>query len=131
MTDFLGRGLAFPISTDRTGSIALTEGPARIEQSMRVILGTSYGERPMRPEFGCGVHELVFAPADARLAARVEEEVRASLTRWEPRIDVRAVNAGLAPDSGTLLVSIDYVLRTENSPRNLVFPFYTLGEEPR
>jgi len=127
--DFIGRGLAFPVTTDRTGSVALTDGPGRIEQSIRIILGTSYGERPMRPEFGCGVHDLLFGPADARLAARVEEEVRASLTRWEPRIEVRRVTAQLGPAGAELAVSIDYVLRDDNSPRNLVFPFYSLGEE--
>jgi phage baseplate assembly protein W len=129
-SDFIGRGWAFPIGTDATGSIALTEGPGRIEQSIRVILGTAFGERSMRPEFGCGAHDLVFAPADARLAARVEQEVRASLVRWEPRIDVHAVSAGLDDESrSVLLVSIDYSVRHENDRRNLVFPFYSLGQE--
>ena len=130
MADFIGRGWAFPVGTDATGSIALTEGPARVEQSMRIILGTAPGERPMRPEFGCGVHELVFAPADARLAARVEQEVAAALERWEPRIDVRNVTALLDDDApAALLVTIDYALRHENDPRNLVFPFYSLGSD--
>jgi len=130
-TDFLGRGWAFPIGTDTTGSIALTDGPSLVEQSIRIILGTAFGERPMRPEFGCGAHDLAFAPADARMAARVESEVRASLIRWEPRIEVRRVTAALDDaERNTLLVSIDYVIRHENNPRNLVFPFYTLGREP-
>ncbi|HEX8743483.1 MAG TPA: GPW/gp25 family protein [Thermoleophilaceae bacterium] len=130
-TDFLGRGWRFPIGTDPTGSIALTDGPSRVEQSIRVILGTAFGERPMRPEFGCGAHNLVFAPADAQLAARVEHEVRASLIRWEPRIEVKRVTAALDDEEhSTLLVSIDYVIRHENHPRNLVFPFYTIGQEP-
>jgi hypothetical protein len=130
VADFIGRGWAFPVGTDATGSIALTEGPARVEQSMRIILGTAPGERPMRPEFGCGVHELVFAPADARLAARVEQEVAAALERWEPRIDVRNVTALLDDDApAALLVTIDYALRHENDPRNLVFPFYSLGSD--
>jgi phage baseplate assembly protein W len=129
-SDFIGRGWAFPVRTDVTGSIALTEGPSRIEQSIRMILGTSPGERPMRPEFGCGVHDLVFAPTDARLAARVEQEVRAALVRWEPRIVVGGVTVGLEGDGSTLLASIDYVIRDHNDPRNLVFPFYTLANEP-
>ena len=129
--DFLGRGWAFPIATDSTGSIALTEGPSRVEQSIRIILGTAFGERPMRPEFGCGAHDLAFAPADAQLAARVEHEVRASLVRWEPRIEVQRVTAALDDAEGnTLIVSIDYTIRHENHPRNLVFPFYSLGREP-
>ena len=130
--DFIGRGWAFPIGIDATGSIALSEGAARIEQSMRIILGTSYGERSMRPEFGCGVHDLVFAPADARLASRVRQEVTASLRRWEPRIDVRRVTAQLDDEAPSVLeVSIDYVVKHENDPRNLVFPFYSIRPERR
>jgi phage baseplate assembly protein W len=129
--DFIGRGWAFAVGTDATGSIALSDGPARIAQSIRIILGTSYGERPMRPDFGCGVHDLVFAPADARLAARVEQEVRASLVRWEPRIEVRAVRAFVDDQRpGGLEVSIDYVIKHQNDPRNLVYPFYAIHEEP-
>lgn len=128
--DFIGRGWAFPIGIDPTGSVALSDGTDRIEQSMRIILGTAYGERPMRPEFGCGVHDLVFAPADARLASRVQQEVTASLVRWEPRIDVRSVSAQIDPDAPDVLaVSIDYVVKHENDPRNLVFPFYSIRRE--
>jgi len=132
VSDFIGRGWALPVATDATGSIALNDGPAHVEQSIRMILGTGFGERPMRPEFGCGVHALVFAPADAALAARVEQEVRSSLVRWEPRIEVRAVRA-LVDDSqpDTLHVAVDYVIRHENDPRNLVFPFYAIGQERR
>ena len=128
--DYIGRGWAFPVAIDVTGSVALSDGPGRIEQSIRIILATSYGERPMRPEFGCGVHELVFATADARTAARVEQEVRASLVRWEPRIEVRDVQAQIDDaEPSALHVSIDYVIRQENDPRNLVFPFYAIAEE--
>lgn len=129
--DFIGRGWAFPVGVDATGSIGLSEGVARIEQSIRIILGTAHGERAMRPEFGCGVHDLVFAPIDARLAGRVRDEVTASLVRWEPRIDVRDVDAraGEAPD--VLEVSIDYVVKHENDPRNLVYPFYSIRPERR
>jgi hypothetical protein len=130
--DFTGRGWAFPIGVDATGSIALTDGPALIEQSIRIILGTAYGERPMRPDFGCGVHDLVFAPADARLASRVQQEVGASLRRWEPRIQVRRVTAQLRDEASSVLeVSIDYVVKHENDPRNLVFPFYSIQPERR
>ena len=95
-----------------------------------MILGTSFGERPMRPEFGCGVHDLLFAPADAALAARVEQEVRASLERWEPRIEISAVQALIDDEQPEALhVAIDYVIRHDNDPRNLVFPFYSIVAE--
>jgi phage baseplate assembly protein W len=97
---------------------------------MRLVLGTSYGERPMRPEFGCGVHDYVFAPADDTTAGRIAYEVRESLRRWEPRIEVQDVEVEIDPDDASILyIEIKYALRGENDPRNLVFPFYTIPYE--
>lgn len=89
----------------------------------------------MRPEFGCNIHDLVFAPADSSTAGRIAYEVRASLERWEPRIDLLDVRVDVAPGQpGMLLVDIDYAIRGTNDPRNLVFPFYVIpsrgGEVP-
>ena len=128
--DFIGRGLAFPIHTDATGSIALVGGEREIVESIRLILGTAPGERPMRPEFGCAIHDLVFAPADAATAGQIAYEVRASLERWEPRIDLTDVIVSFAEaDQGTLLIDIQYTLRNSNDPRNLVFPFYVIPSQ--
>jgi Bacteriophage baseplate protein W len=130
MSDFIGAGWTHPVRVEHaTHGIALNTGHARIEQSIRIILGTARGERPMRPEFGCGVHELSFAPLDNRLVVRVERDVSESLRRWEPRIDVRAVHATIDPSEvGRLNIAIEYAVRHTNDVRNLVFPFYTLGE---
>ncbi len=84
--DFIGAGWAFPLRTDATGAIALVRGEREIEESIRLILATAPGERPMRPEFGCAVHDYVFAPADASTAGQIAYEVRVALERWEPRI---------------------------------------------
>ncbi len=125
--EFVGSGIAFPVRTDATGSVALVSGQAEIRESVRLIVGTAYGERPMRPEFGCGIHDLVFAPSDGRTAARAAYEVRTSLERWEPRITVHDVDVTFDEGgSGTMLVSLTYSLRGTNDPRNLVFPFYSL-----
>lgn len=125
--DFVGRGLAFPVHTDATGSIALVGGEREIVESIRLILATSPGERPMRPEFGCAVHDLVFAPADASTAGQIAYEVRISLERWEPRITLTDVVVGFDEvDRGMLLIDIRYILRGTNDPRNLVFPFYVI-----
>ena len=126
--EILGTGLSFPLGVDRRGGLALARDEADVDQAIALILGTAPGERPMRPEFGCGVHDLVFAPVDARTAARVEQEVRASLVRWEPRIEVRDVHARIdEADPSALQVSIGYTIKHENDPRNLVFPFYAIG----
>jgi uncharacterized protein len=125
--DFIGRGLAFPVHTDATGSVALVGGEREIVESIRLILATAPGERPMRPEFGCAIHDLVFAPADAATAGRIAYEVRLSLERWEPRISLADVSVGFDEvDQGTLLIDIRYALRGTNDPRNLVFPFYVI-----
>ncbi len=127
--EFVGSGWAFPMAIDATGSVALVRGQREIEESIRLILGTSYGERPMRPEFGCGIHDHVFAPADAGTAGRIAYEVRTSLERWEPRITLDDVVVSFAEaDQGTLLIDIRYTLRGTNDPRNLVFPFYVIPE---
>jgi hypothetical protein len=128
--EFIGRGLAFPLRIDPTGSLALVSEHAEIRESIRLILGTSYGERPMRPEFGCGIHDLVFAPANASTAGTAAYEVQSSLRRWEPRIDVRDVDVTFEEGGvGIMYLSITYTVRGTNDPRNLVFPFYTLPSE--
>jgi len=127
MKDFLGRGLAFPVRTDATGSIALVSGEREVVESIRLILATAPGERPMRPEFGCAVHDLVFAPADSATAGQIAYEVRTALERWEPRITLTDVVVGFSEaERGTLLIDIKYQLRGTNDPRNLVFPFYVI-----
>jgi phage baseplate assembly protein W len=130
--DFVGSGWAFPLRTDATGSIALVSGDRELTESIRLILATAPGERPMRPEFGCAIHDLVFAPADAATAGEIAYEVRAALERWEPRIvlDDVVVRFDRAED-GELLIDLTYRRRDGNDPRNLVFPFYVIpAHEP-
>jgi uncharacterized protein len=125
--DFVGSGWGFPVRTDATGRIALVSGQQEIEESIRLILGTAPGERPMRPEFGCGIHDLVFASEDAATIGRIELEVRQALRRWEPRIDVHDVE--VAPDEdepSQLRIGVVYSIRSTNDPRNLVVPFYVI-----
>lgn len=127
--DFVGSGWAFPLRTDATGSIALVSRERELTESIRLILGTAPGERSMRPEFGCGIQDYVFAPADATTAGRLAAEVRRALDRWEPRITVLGVDVTFDnAETGTLYINIRYEVRGTNSPRNLVFPFYVIPE---
>jgi phage baseplate assembly protein W len=129
---FIGAGWAFPLRTDRTGSIALVTKEREIEESIRLILATAPGERPMRPDFGCAIHDFVFAPADAATAGQLAFEVRASLDRWEPRIDIVDIQVKFdAVDEGTLYIDVQYAIRGTNDPRNLVFPFYVIPSHDR
>jgi uncharacterized protein len=128
--EFIGSGWGFPVQVDATGGIRLVSRETEIEQSIRLILSTAPGERPMRPEFGCAIHEHVFAPADGRTAGRIELAVREALRRWEPRVDVLDVTVGRHPaEADALLLDIRYTTGDVNDPRNLVFPFYIIPGE--
>lgn len=123
--EFLGRGWRFPVRTDPTGDIEFSEGETDIEESIRIILGTAKGERIMRPEFGCDIHDYVFSTIDTTTLNLIETSVHEALTRWEPRIDVRRVEASRERiDAGELMISIDYRIRSTNVESNLVYPFY-------
>ena len=128
--EFVGAGWAFPLRIDPTGGFELVTDEREIEQAIRLILGTAYGERPMRPDFGCRIHDFVFAEANAATAGLIANEVRASLARWEPRITVDDILVTVDDAEQSLLwVDIRYHIRTRNDPRNLVFPFYTIPPE--
>jgi Bacteriophage baseplate protein W len=124
---FLGRGWAFPVRVDdKTAAIRLAEYEADIRQSIWIILSTAKGERVMRPDFGCGIHDLVFEVVNTTTMAEIEDRIRLDLAAFEPRIDVMTVStvsgAGL---DGQLRISIDYVIRGTNNQFNLVYPFYS------
>jgi phage baseplate assembly protein W len=128
---FVGAGWAFPVHTDPTGAVALVVREREIEEAIRLVLGTAPGERPMRPEFGCRIHDLVFGPANASTAGEIAYEVRTALERWEPRVDVLDVRVGFdRVDAGTVYVDLHYTVRGVNDPRNLVFPFYVIPDHP-
>jgi hypothetical protein len=128
MTTVLGTGLAFPLGVDDRGRIALARGEIDVEQAIRIILSTAPGERPMRPEFGCAVHDCVFERIEADTLARIDQAVRVALDRWEPRIAIEDIAFELRRE-GELLVHLRYRLRATNDVRNLVFPFYVVPAE--
>ena len=130
MTDIIGSGIAFPLRVDRRGALAVVRGDDDVQEAIQVILGTATGERPMRPEFGCGIHDCVFDTIDAALVGRLEREVRAALAQWEPRIDVLDVSVDFSRvETGAVPIDIRYLLRATNSVRNLVYPFYVIPAE--
>jgi phage baseplate assembly protein W len=128
--EFLGRGLAFPLQYDPRGGIALASGENDIQQAIQIILLTAPGERVMRPEFGCRIHELVFASHNATTESLAALYVEEALRRWEPRIQVQDVT--VSPDAsqdGVLLVEIKYQVKNTHNQRSIVYPFY-LADEP-
>jgi phage baseplate assembly protein W len=130
VTEIIGSGLAFPLQVDRRGGIALARDEQDIDQAIQLILGTAPGERPMRPEFGCGVHDFVFDSIDANTIGNMEQAIREALLRWEPRIEVVAVRFDSSDAmAGLLTIDIVYKVRATNTERNLVYPFYVIPAE--
>jgi phage baseplate assembly protein W len=130
MTDILGSGVAFPLSVDHRGGIALARGEEDVEQAINLILGTVPGERPMRPEFGCTIHEFVFATIDADMVGRMDTAIRAALDRWEPRIEVTSLDFDLSRvTEGVLEITISYAVLAVSRTYNLVYPFYVIPAE--
>jgi uncharacterized protein len=123
--EFLGIGWRFPLQVTPGGHIAQSRYEQRIEESIMLILSTAPGERPMLPNFGCGIHELVFAPNDSRTIALTVHLVRQALTTYEARIDVLDVHAENTADApNLLLIRINYRVRATNAIGNLVYPYY-------
>ena len=128
--DFLGTGWAFPVHVDARGRIALVRRERDIEEAMMMILLTPVGQRVMRPDFGCRIHELVFASNDASTQGLAVFYVEEALVRWEPRITLREVTAEADPTSPErMLVRIDYEIKASYDRRTLVFPFYRIPGE--
>jgi hypothetical protein len=123
--EVLGVGWSFPLKLNEDKEIALSRYEDDVREAIWIILSTAPGERVMRPDFGCGIYEYVFAPNDTHTAGLVRFHVEDALTRWEPRIDLQEVQVQSDPrDPALLLISIDYTVRATDSRFNLVYPFY-------
>ncbi len=121
---FLGIGWQFPVLT-LENKFTISKYENDIEESIRIILGTSKGERVMRPDFGCGIHEYVFETINVATLNRIESSIRDALTRWEPRIDVLGIKVNTEQiHEGKLVIYIDYQVIATNARNNLVYDFY-------
>jgi phage baseplate assembly protein W len=122
---FLGTGWKFPLRVTPGGGFAYSQGEQSVEEAIWILLGTARGERQMLPRFGCGIHDLVFAPNNPATQGNIQHLVKDALTEWEPRIDVLGVNVTSAPgEDNTLLIRVDYRIRSNNTFGNLVYPFF-------
>ena len=123
--NFLGAGLAFPVNVNDAGNFRISQYEKSIAESINIILGTSKGERVMRPDFGCGIHAFVFSVINTATLTLIENSVKEALTLWEPRINLRKVEISTEEAAeGKLMISVDYEVRTTNNRFNLVYPFY-------
>ncbi len=126
---FIGRGWAFPMAANPTGGMAMVRGLEEIEQAIFLVLSTTPGERPMRPEFGCGLVDFVFAPMEPAVFGEISFLVETALDRWEPRIEVTEVIVEPDPNrAAVLLIGVGYRIRDNYDRRSLVFPFYVIPQ---
>ena len=124
-SELLGRGWKYPFMLDERHEVALSEGEDDIQEAIWIILSTAFGERLMHPDFGCGIHDLVFAPNNTGTAGLARYYVEDALVRWEPRIDIEEVEVQADPaQPELLLISVSYRVRSTDSRYNLVYPFY-------
>lgn len=124
--EVLGRGLAFPLRL-KDGVLGMNSYESQVEQSIKLILRTVGGERVMRPNFGAGMNTLSFEPLNTVTASLIQNQVRNTLTQYEPRVDVLAVSVTPRPDvsqGARFEVALQYRVRRTNSVFNRVYPFY-------
>jgi Bacteriophage baseplate protein W len=122
---FLGTGWKFPVRVNPYGGISFSAAEENIQEAIWVLLSTAAGERQMLGQFGCGIHDYVFAPNNPTTRGNIANRVRQALTKWEPRIEVQNVRVDSTPDEpNKMLIRVDYRIRSNNSSHNLVYPFY-------
>ena len=127
---FIGRGIAFPMRVDHTGSIAMTTGAEDIDRSIVMVLSTAKGERLMRPQFGCAIWDQLFEPINPNTLGLMAQAVRDAIGQWEPRVELEdVVTRSDDADLGRVLIDVTYRIRATNDRRNLVYPFYTIPGE--
>ncbi len=121
--DFLGKGLKYPISTKKS-KLRTSVGEESIKESIMLILGTSRGERVMRPDFGCRLNDMLFSSNELGTATLIQTYVEEALLNWEPRIEVQNVSATMNQIEPVIEINIEYIIKSSNSKANLVYPFY-------
>lgn len=126
-TDFLGRGWSFPPRFDgKFGRLEMVELEDEVRESLYIILSTIPGERVTNPAFGCNIYDLVWRPIDKATKILMDEVIRAAVNRYEPRVEVEAINIDSDEDEGTVYIHLDYTIRKVNVRTNIVYPFYKL-----
>lgn len=122
---FLGKGWAFPPQFNKlTATVEMLSNEDDIRNSLQVLLSTRVGERIMQPSYGCNMDVLLFEPINESLISYITDLVFTSIYYSEPRVNPEGVVVQAAEEEGTILITVEYTIRTTNSRHNLVFPFY-------
>ena len=126
--EYLGTGLSFPLQSNVQGGLKLSAEAQKVKESIWLILRTDLGGRVYRPDFGCRLSELAFAPLNNDTLLRIRIYVLEALQKWEPRIEVDEVRADPDTIAGRVNIVIDYRLKSYPDPYSFVYPFYLVSE---
>lgn len=127
--EYLGRGWTFPLKNNLQGGIQLSSGEKDVKEAIQIILRTQLGERMYRPDFGCRLSELTFAPLNTRTLFQIRLYVQEALEIWEPRIDLEEIELDSDPVAGRVDIIINYRLKQTYTPQSIVYPFYLMTSE--
>ncbi|MGY1455167.1 GPW/gp25 family protein [Streptomyces sp. SS8] len=114
------RDIAFPFRVDRRGRTAQAAYEEHVRDLIEQLLFTSPGERVMRPDFGCGLLDLVFTPNSPELASALELSVQASLQRWLGEL-IAVEDLDVIGEENTVRVHLCYTVRATGDRRDEVF----------
>lgn len=130
---FLGIGWKFPPTFDKeSGSAMLISEADDIKESLELILSTRKGERVMFPDFGCNLHQLTFEAVDGNMLGQLKSMLNNAIKEYEPRITLLDVLIDTSKIlDGFLIITLEYVINSSNTPGNLVFPYYTESGDVR
>lgn len=125
--DFDAGGMPGP-ALSATGGLGMTKGDLSVRQAILMLVSTLPGERLLRPDYGCALASLAFAPNDETTAGLAIHYVREALERWEPRIEILNLDAGADPERASHLnVELGYRVRATQSRRQLTIPVNLAG----
>ncbi|ACK70161.1 GPW/gp25 family protein [Gloeothece citriformis PCC 7424] len=122
--NYIGKGIGFPVGVNIQGNLQTSSEIRNIEESIRIILGTKLGERVYRPNFGCSLNELTFAPMNTTTLLQIRIAVQIALETWEPRIVIDKIDTETDYNQDKVNIIINYHPLDSYDSRSLVYPFY-------
>jgi phage baseplate assembly protein W len=124
--NFLGSGWAFsPVFEKTAKNAVMVTAEEDIRESLRILLGTAPGERVMHPSYGCGLNRMVFENINESTITEIKDIIQKAILHFEARITLEDVYVDSTnAHDGVLKIGLDYTIRTTNTRRNVVFPFY-------
>ncbi len=96
-----------------------------IQESLKILLSTSLGERVMQPDYGCDLNNYLFEEISYGIITRLKTMLSKAILNHEPRINVGEIIISESKEvHGLLLININYIIKSTNSRDNMVYPFY-------